>query len=66
MGEQVLEKSLTSEQYYASSCCNTFLSSDVFRLTVVDFLKEFYKLTLNSSLLSLLTEMSEENKITNQ
>ena len=66
MGEQVLEKSLTSEQYNASSCYKTFLSSDVFRLTVVDFLKEFYKLTLNSSLLSSLIEMSEENKITNQ
>ena len=66
MGEQVLEKSLTSEQYNVNSCYKTFLSSDVFRLTVVDFLKEFYKLTLNSSLLSSLTQMSEENKITNQ
>ena len=39
-----LKKNLTDEKHFASSSCKKL------HLTVVDFFREFYKLTLNTSI----------------
>ena len=48
-----LKKNLTSQQYSANISCKTFLFSDAFRPTAVDFFKEFYKLILQASIYKL-------------
>ena len=42
------KKNLISQQHSANISCKTFLFSDAFRPTAVDFFKEVYKLILQA------------------